>query len=45
MQIVINSFLRWVDYCGLSVLIAEWTKWYVAYNLQIGLIITVPLVV
>ena len=40
-----NSFVRRANFCGLSVLIAEWTKWYVAYNLQMGLIVTVPLVV
>ena len=40
-----NSFVRPVDFCGLFVFIAEWSKWYVAYNLQVGLTVTVPIVV
>ena len=40
-----NSFVRQVDFCGLFVFIAEWSKWYVAYNLQVGLTVTVPIVV
>ena len=42
---MVNSFVRLVDICGLSVFIAEWSKWYVAYILQVGLTVTVPIVV